>query len=122
MENAPSGMVSRTGALTSLRRQGDCLLAMAPQAAVTVHVPSALRKYCAGAADLPVSAATVRAALDELERNHPSLYVNICDETGSVRRHLNVFVNSSHVRDLESWDTALAPGDVVTILAAVSGG
>jgi molybdopterin converting factor small subunit len=95
---------------------------MASAAAVTVHIPSELRKYCSGAADLPVSAATVRAALDELERNHPSLYPNICDETGAVRRHLNVFVNSSHVRDLQSLDTALAPGDVVTILAAVSGG
>jgi molybdopterin converting factor small subunit len=95
---------------------------MALEAPVTVHVPSELRKYCAGAAHLPVSAATVRAAIDELERNHPSLYRNICDETGSVRRHLNVFVNSSHVRDRDGLDTALAPGDVVTILAAVSGG
>jgi molybdopterin converting factor small subunit len=95
---------------------------MASGAAVTVHVPSALRKYCAGAADLPLAAATVRAALDELERDHPSLYRNICDETGSVRRHLNVFVNSLHVRDRDGLDTPLAPGDVVTILAAVSGG
>jgi molybdopterin converting factor small subunit len=95
---------------------------MAPEATVTVHVPSELRKYCAGTADLPVSAASVRAALDELERNHPSLYRNICDETGSVRRHLNLFVNSSHVRDRDGLKTPLAPGDVVTILAAVSGG
>jgi len=95
---------------------------MVSAASVTVHVPSALRKYCAGAADLPVSAATVRAALDELERNHPSLYRNICDETGALRRHLNVFVNSSHVRDRDGLDSALAPGHVVTILAAVSGG
>jgi molybdopterin converting factor small subunit len=91
-------------------------------AAVTVHVPSALRKYCAGAADLPVSAATVRDALAELQRDFPSLYPNICDETGALRRHLNVFVNSSHVRDRDGLDSALAPGDVVTILAAVSGG
>jgi molybdopterin converting factor small subunit len=69
-----------------------------------------------------VAAHTVRAALEQLGRDHPSLYRNICDETGSVRRHLNVFVNSSHVRDLDGLDTALAPGDVVTILAAVSGG
>jgi molybdopterin converting factor small subunit len=95
---------------------------MISAAAVTVHVPTALRRYCEGAADLLVSAATVRAALDELERNHPSLYRNICDETGALRRHLNVFVNSSHVRDRDGLDSALAPGDVVTILAAVSGG
>jgi molybdopterin converting factor small subunit len=91
-------------------------------AAVTIHLPTALRKYCAGAADLPVTAATVRAALDEVGRQNPSLYWNICDETGAVRRHINVFVNSSHVRDREGLQTTLSPGDVVTVLAAVSGG
>ena len=88
----------------------------------TIHLPTALRKYCGGAADLPVSATTVRAALEELQRSRPSLPRNICDETGAVRRHLNVFVNSDHMRDRQGLDTALAPGDVVTILAAVSGG
>ena len=91
-------------------------------AAITIHLPTALRKYCGGAADLPVEAATVRAALEELERSQASLYRNICDETGAVRRHLNVFVNTEHVRDREGLDTRLSPGDVVTILAAVSGG
>src|SRR5207237_5636251 len=97
-------------------------LRMALRTAVTVHVPAALRKYCNGAADLPVSASNVRAALEELERDHASLYRNICDETGAVRRQLNVFVNSSYVSGRDGLDTALAPGDVVTILAAVSGG
>jgi len=88
----------------------------------TVHLPTALRKYCDGASDLPVSATTVRAVLEELARSRPSLHRNICDETGAVRRHINVFVNSDHMRDREGLDTALEPGDVVTILAAVSGG
>ena len=89
---------------------------------VTVHLPVALRKYCGGAADVPVPAATVRAALLELEKAWPALYVNLCDETGKLRRHLNVFVNSDHMRDRNGLDTRLADGDVVTILAAVSGG
>jgi MoaD family protein len=88
----------------------------------TIRVPAMLRAYCDGAPELTLSAPSVRAALDELERRYPSLYRNICDETGSVRRHINVFVNSSHMRDLRGLDTALAPGDVVTILPAVSGG
>ena len=88
----------------------------------TVHVPSALRKYCGGAADLPVTAASVRAALEELERTQPALWRCICDETGKVRRHLNVFVNTTHVRDREGLETRLEPADVLTILAAVSGG
>jgi molybdopterin converting factor small subunit len=91
-------------------------------ATVTVHVPAPLRQYCGGAPGLTVAAANVRAALEQLERDHPSLYRSVCDETGAVRRHLNVFVNASHVRDCAGLDTALAPGDVLTILTAVSGG
>jgi molybdopterin converting factor small subunit len=64
----------------------------------------------------------VRAALAELQRQYPSLYRNICDETGKVRRHVNLFVNTSHVRDREGLDTPLAAGDVLTVLPAVSGG
>ena len=95
---------------------------MYPTSAVTIQVPAALRQYCDGASDLSVLAPSVRAALEELERNHPSLYRNVCDETGTVRRHLSVFVNASHVRDRDGLDTALAPGDTVTFLATVSGG
>jgi molybdopterin synthase sulfur carrier subunit len=90
--------------------------------AISILVPGPLRAYCGGASELSMSAATVRAALEEIERAHPALYRNVCDETGAVRRHINVFVNSAHMRDLDGLDTPLVPGDVVTILPAVSGG
>jgi molybdopterin converting factor small subunit len=89
---------------------------------VTIHVPGALRAYCDGASALSLSAPSVRAVLEQLEHRHPVLHRNICDETGKVRRHLNLFVNSDNVRDLAGLDTTLAPGDIVTILPAVSGG
>ena len=95
---------------------------MDPTPTITLHVLGQLRTYCAGAAQLSISAGTVRAALADLERSQAALYRNICDETGTVRRHLNVFVNSDNVRDLDGIDTTLRPGDVVTILPAVSGG
>jgi molybdopterin converting factor small subunit len=90
--------------------------------AVMLHVPGPLREYCAGASQLVVSACTVRGALEDLERSQAALYRNVCDETGAVRRHLNVFVNADNVRDLAGVDTPLSPGDVLTILPAVSGG
>jgi sulfur-carrier protein len=90
--------------------------------AITIYVPGPLRSYCAGATELSISAHTVRAALENLERSQADLYRNVCDETGALRRHLNVYVNSDNVRDLNGVDTTLAPGDVVTILPAVSGG
>jgi sulfur-carrier protein len=95
---------------------------MGPTPTITINVPGALRMYCAGAAELSISAQTVRAALEDLERSQSALYRNVCDETGTVRRHLNVFVNADNVRDLDGVDTALTEGDVVTILPAVSGG
>jgi molybdopterin converting factor small subunit len=64
----------------------------------------------------------VRAALEQLERERPALYRNLCDDTGALRRHLNVFVNASNVRDLDGLETSLRPGDVLTFLPAVSGG
>jgi molybdopterin converting factor small subunit len=71
---------------------------------------------------MPIDATTVRAVLAALAREQPALYRNVCDETGAVRRHLNVFVNSDNVRDIGGLDAALSPGDVLTFLPAVSGG
>ena len=95
---------------------------MGPAPTITIEVPGALRTYCGGASQLSIAARTVRSALEELERSQFALYRNICDETGRLRRHLNVFVNSDNMRDLDGIDTSLAAGDVVTILPAVSGG
>ena len=89
---------------------------------ITIHVPPPLRSRCGGASELSLSAPSVRAALEQLERSHPSLYSGICDETGKVRRHVNLFVNTSHIRDRDGLDTALVQGDVVSIIPAVSGG
>ncbi len=89
---------------------------------ITIRVPTPLRACCEGASELALPAGTVREALAELARRHPALYRNICDETHAVRRHINLFVNESHVRDREGLDTPFVPGDVLTILPAVSGG
>ncbi len=89
---------------------------------IAIHIPSPLRTYCDGAAELSLSAPTVRAALEQLERSHPALYGSVCDETGAVRRHVNLFVNNSFLGKPDGLDTALEPGDVLTIMPAVSGG
>jgi molybdopterin converting factor small subunit len=89
---------------------------------IAIHLPGPLRACCQGARELSLSAASVRSALEQIEQGYPALYRSICDETGALRRHVNLFVNSSHVREREGLDTALLPGDVITILPAVSGG
>jgi molybdopterin synthase sulfur carrier subunit len=89
---------------------------------ITVSVPTPLRDCCAGASELALSATSLRAVLEELERRYPALHRRICDETGAVRRHVNLFVNTDNIRDCHGLDTPIEPGDVVTIMTAVSGG
>lgn len=90
--------------------------------AISVQIPGPLRRECGSAGTLEVSALNVRAVLDELENRHPKLHRCVCDETGAVRKHINLFVNSDNTRDGAGLETTLKQGDVVTIMTAVSGG
>ena len=89
---------------------------------ITIHVPGLLRDYCDGALEFSLSATNLLDALGQIERRYPALYRCVCDETGAVRRHVNLYVNESDMRLLDGLETALNSGDVVMILPAVSGG
>ena len=89
---------------------------------ITIQLSTLLRDYCGAAGDLTLEAATLRGALAEIERRHPALYRSVCNETGAVRPHVNLFVNAALARDRQGLDTPLRSGDVVTIIQAVSGG
>ncbi|HEY2091192.1 MAG TPA: MoaD/ThiS family protein [Thermoanaerobaculia bacterium] len=89
---------------------------------MTIFVPGLLREYCDGAARLTMTASRVRTALEQVERRYPVLYRSVCNETGAVRQHVNLFVNTEHIRDLDGLDTTLAEGDELIILPAISGG
>jgi molybdopterin converting factor small subunit len=95
---------------------------MTPASNITIHVPGMLRVRCGGSSQLGLAAPDVRGLLERLEQLYPELHGSVCDETGAVRRHVNLYVNTLNTRDLQGLDTALAEGDVVTILPAVSGG
>jgi len=88
---------------------------------VKIYIPAMLRHESRGASDLSVSATTIRGALEQLERSHPSLYRCVCNETGALRRHMHLFVNSDLVMD-DGLDTRLKPNDELFIMPAVSGG
>lgn len=91
---------------------------------IAVRIPETLRDYSGVAGEISLSAATVSAALDALREQFPPLYGCICDETGAVRRHINVFVNSELIakQDCRLSRHDLNSGDVLTIWTAVSGG
>ena len=88
-------------------------------ARVEVRLPTPLRSYAEGRSSVEVDAATVRGALAALEAAHPAVGRRVRDEQGAIRRHVHVFHGENIVRDL---DAAVADGDTLTVIAAVSGG
>lgn len=88
----------------------------------TFRIPRLLQTCCQGQPEIRLQGSTVHELLDHLKQLHPSLYQCICDETGAVRPHINLFVNNDFLRDRHGLETRLGPGDVVSVFQAVSGG
>ena len=83
---------------------------------VQVKIPTPLRKYTAGAGGVEAQGATVAALVDDLERRYPGMKERLCDESGQVRRFVNIF------RFLKHLDTPLKAGDELSIVPAIAGG
>ena len=66
--------------------------------------------------------ATLRTVLDALDAAHPSVGRRVRDESGALRRHVNVFIGADNAKDLAGLDTPVPEGVEVSVLAAVSGG
>ncbi len=92
---------------------------------VTMHVPSVLRQHAGGQARLPVELvepASLACLLDRLASDYPALERRVRDETGALRRHVNVFVDAMDVRTAAGLAAPLTDGAEVLVLPAVSGG
>lgn len=90
---------------------------------VQVLLPGFLADLAGGARQVDVDgAATVGGVFDRLAAGHPLLERRIRDETGALRRFVNVYVDGEDIRFLEGLDTPVDDGDEVTILPAVAGG
>jgi len=90
--------------------------------AVTVRLPTPLRKFTGDRSEVEGTGANVRELLDSLENRHPGLRDRLVDEGGTVRRFINVYLNEEDIRFLDGLDTSLADGDRVTIVPAIAGG
>lgn len=88
----------------------------------TVRIPTPLRKYTQGAEEVSVTGATVKEVLDNLESSYPGIRERICDDTGAVRRFVNVFVADEDIRFLDNLDTQVKDADEVSIIPAIAGG
>ena len=69
-----------------------------------------------------VAGATVCEVIAELERRYPGFALYVADETGRLRRHVNVFVGNEPICDRETLSDVVSPGDELYILQALTGG
>ena len=90
--------------------------------AVSVRIPTILRTYTAGSAEVSVSGDTLGEVIDALEAAHPGLRDRVLDESGKLRRFVNVYVDDDDVRFAEGLATPTKDGANVSIIPAVAGG
>ena len=87
-----------------------------------IRIPTPLRKLTNNEEVVEVKAATISAAITELQSRYPGIRERIVDEKGDVRRFVNVYVNEEDIRFLQNQQTPLKDGDEVSIIPAIAGG
>ena len=91
--------------------------------AVTVRIPTPLRKLTNEQETVTADESSSLAELiDALEQQHPGMKERLCDETGELRRFVNIYVNGEDVRFLSGLQTPIESGAEVSIVPAVAGG
>ena len=90
--------------------------------AVLVRIPTPLRSLTKGSAEVQTKAETVADLVESLEGQFPGFRERLVDESGELRRFINVYVNEEDVRFLQGKSTALKEGDQVSIVPAIAGG
>jgi molybdopterin synthase sulfur carrier subunit len=90
--------------------------------AVQVLIPTPLQKFTRDEASVSLEATSVSVLVDAMEARFPGIKARLCDDSGKLRRFLNVYVNSEDIRFLDNEATSLSDGDEVSIVPAVAGG
>jgi molybdopterin synthase sulfur carrier subunit len=87
-----------------------------------VRIPTPLRKLTNNEELVEVNAGTVAGAITELQNRYPGIRERLVDDTGSIRRFVNVYVNEEDIRFLQNQETPLKSGDEISIIPAIAGG
>ena len=90
--------------------------------AAKVRIPTPLRKLTNDEELVEVNGATIGDAINELQTRYPGIKERLLDESGAVRRFVNVYVNEEDIRFLENQQTKLKDGDEISIIPAIAGG
>ncbi|TWD81818.1 molybdopterin synthase subunit MoaD [Kribbella amoyensis] len=89
---------------------------------VSVRVPTILRPYTQGASEVSVEGTTLSEVLESLDTSYPGIKGRVLDDSGELRRFVNVYVDNDDVRFAEGLQTAIKDGGQVSIIPAVAGG
>jgi sulfur-carrier protein len=89
---------------------------------INVRIPTILRTYTGGEAEVKASGSTVREVVADLEASYSGIAARILDGDGRIRRFVNVYVGEEDVRFADGLDTATPDGAQISIIPAVAGG
>lgn len=90
--------------------------------AIEVRIPTILREYTGGAKAVEGSGKSVAELIEDLESRHAGIRNRLVDDSGDLRRFVNVYLNDEDIRFIDGIASTLDDGDTVTILPAVAGG
>jgi sulfur-carrier protein len=89
---------------------------------ISVRVPTILRPYTQGASEVSVEGSTLSEVLESLDTSYPGIKGRVLDDSGELRRFVNVYVDNDDVRFSEGLQTSIKDGGQVSIIPAVAGG
>jgi sulfur-carrier protein len=88
----------------------------------TVRFPAMMKYYLNNQAEFVMPASTVNELVRQVIEQYPSIQFHLVDAKGNLRKHFNVFINGTHIRDLNGMDTELNEEDKVILMASAAGG
>ena len=90
--------------------------------AVTVRIPTPLRRLTQNQPEIEAEGDTIESLIENLEANYPGIKERICDESGNIRRFVNIYLNDEDIRFLDGNATTVKDGDEISIIPAIAGG
>jgi adenylyltransferase/sulfurtransferase len=87
-----------------------------------LKIPTPLRAYTNGQAEVPVNGGTVASALDSLVQQYPAIQPHLFNEGGTLRPFVNLFVGQSNIKDLQGLETTLSENDRLMLIPSIAGG
>ncbi len=89
---------------------------------VKVRIPSPLRKITGGLAEVDAAGNNINEVIADVTGKYPELKERICDDSGNIRRFINIYLNDEDIRFLDSNSTSVKAGDEISIVPAIAGG